>query len=150
MSRARFAVSSDFLSGVTEQAWAGPPPPHPNAYGINEKRFLVSTQFCIRYRMNGMAGGGRRRMVIHPSQVCSDLDEYSPTGSTCFLMATAPGSRGIRVPKKQLIVKATLTKSCIPIHLSVVIWPFYGDWDVACRDHKGPRLDPKAPIWKFY
>jgi len=117
---------------------------------VYDKRHLGTSQIGINLGLNGMAVGGRRRMVIDPGMVCPYLDEYSPPGSTCYLMAVGPGSLGTRVPKKQLIVEATLTESCIPIWLGVFIWPFNGSWDIACRDQKGPRPDSKAPIWKFY
>ena len=86
--------------------------------------------------LNGMAVGGKRRITINPKLISSGL--FVP---------------GVHIDKKELIVEATLTASCVPVLLRAVHLPtsrYMIEREVRCRDHEEPRRSPSDPIWKFY
>ncbi len=117
---------------------------------VYDKQHLASTQVGIRLGLNGMAVGGRRRMVIDRSLVCDTLTDYSDPRATCHLVGPGNNGPGVRVRKEQLLVEATLTESCVPVRLFIAIGSFIGDWEAACREEPSSRIDPDAPIWRFY
>ena len=86
--------------------------------------------------LNGMAVGGKRRFTINPKLVDGNL----------FIA-------GVYVDKKELIIEATLTTSCVPVLLRAIHLPtssYMIEREVGCRDHEDPRRSPSDPTWKFY
>ena len=86
--------------------------------------------------LNGMAVGGKRRFTINPKLIDGNL----------FVA-------GVYVDKKELIVEATLTTSCVPVLLRTIHLPtssYMIEREVGCRDHDEPRRSPSDPIWRFY
>lgn len=63
-----------------------------------------------------------------------------------------PGNSGPRydVLKQKLIVEATLTESCIPVRLWAFVWVIHINKEIYCRTLAEPKLDPTAPIWRYY
>jgi len=81
--------------------------------------------------LNGMAVGGKRRFTVNPKLVDGNL----------FI-------RGVYVDKKELIVEATLTASCVPVLLRVVHMTagrYFIDREVGCRATTNPVAAPVIP-----
>ena len=103
---------------------------------------LANTHYGIQLGLNGMAVGGRRRLVVERRSVCTNLSEEVGPRASCFLIRPEPsGQGGLRVRKETLVVDATLTESCIPIHFrairaagSYVIFK-----EIGCRDSETPK-----------
>ncbi|MDH5640063.1 MAG: hypothetical protein OEY28_02130 [Nitrospira sp.] len=106
---------------------------------------LPIVQKGVYLGLNGMAIGGKRKIVIDPSLVCTHLGEQANPKATCEL------NRGTYVRKEQLVVEATLTESCIP---QVVVMPSIASGgrakEVGCRRSDSPQRQPNDPIWKLY
>lgn len=105
--------------------------------------------------LNGMAVGGKRRMIIAPNLVCyahgtvgQSVSQGADPNISCRLVRRYLKNGGIiNVRKEKLIVDATLTDSCIPVFLDVV-YLYRGEF--RCRTGETPRRDPATPIWHFY
>ncbi len=115
---------------------------------VHARGMLSLQQDGIILGLNGMAVGGKRRMIIAPNLVCYQgaVGESTSKGAdprvTCSLLA---GSIKTKVRKETLVVEATLTASCIPGY-SVGI----SKQEVRCRDSEVPRREPGDPIWRAY
>lgn len=115
---------------------------------MHERGMLSLQQDGIILGLNGMAVGGKRRMIVAPNLVCYEgaVGESTSMGAnpnvTCSVLT---GGIKIKVRKETLIVETTLTASCIPGY-SVGI----SKQEVRCRDSDVPRHDPSAPIWRVY
>ena len=99
--------------------------------------------------INGMAVGGKRRLVIDPKLVCGDT---GPNTSCGLIKKDIHGQGGAGVRNEQLIVEATLTASCIPVLLRVP-GPgsgYFIEREIRCRDADLPKREPNAPIWNVY
>lgn len=111
----------------------------------NDAGLLPLSQRGIHLGLNGMAIGGQRRITIHPSLVCDHLGANGNPNATCLF------NQGVRVRKQELIVEATLTKSCIP---QVVVLPSIASGgrakEVGCRRSDTPQRQPDDPIWRLY
>lgn len=106
---------------------------------IQESGLLSLEQIGIMLGINGMAVGGRRRITVPPNLVCGRSSTDTPKPNVeCSLVQHRSAVR-----KERLIVEATLTASCVPVHSRV-----FGE--VGCRSHDSPQRDPDAPIWRFY
>jgi len=91
--------------------------------------------------INGMAVGGKRRIIIQPDLVTSGL-----------LVQGRQGKNRVGVREEKLIVEATLTASCVPVLLRVA-GPgsgYFIEREIRCRDADLPQRDPSAPIWHVY
>ena len=112
---------------------------------INESGAIaLGQQGGLLAGLNGMAVGGKRRIVISPKLVCEEygVEEASPYKS-CLLVIGKKANVSTR--KELLIVEATLTASCIPV--------FRGSRqadEIGCRNSETPQRDPSSPIWRFY
>ncbi len=111
---------------------------------ITERDQLGFGQHGIRLGLNGMAIGGRRRIIVDRQLVCSDERDEPNANITCLLVG------GTKVRKERLIVEATLTQSCIPIQLIAGVLFAQIDTDIWCRTLETPRLNSTDPIWHFY
>ena len=77
-----------------------------------EDRFMLNftRQGGIQLGLNGMAVGGKRRIIIDQELVCEGPD------SGCYLLRPERQFvNEIGISKKALIVEATLTESCAPV-----------------------------------
>ena len=104
--------------------------------------------------LNGMAVGGKRRMVIAPNLVCypgavgESTSEGADPNTSCTLVQRNWKEGGLnKVRKETLMVEATLTASCIPGFSGI---PRVLRWESRCRDSEVPRRDPGDPIWRAY
>ena len=122
---------------------------------VHERGMLSLRQEGIYLGLNGMAVGGKRRMVIAPNLVCFQgaVGESTANGAnprqTCTLVATEgrlEEGQSNKVRKETLIVEATLTAACIP---SIAGIPRVFTWET-CRDSAMPRREPSDPIWRAY
>lgn len=122
---------------------------------VHERGMMSLQQEGIFLGLNGMAVGGKRRMVIAPNLVCYQgaVGESTAKGAdprvTCTLVATEgrlEKNQSNKVRKETLIVEATLTASCIP---SIAGIPRVFTWET-CRDSDRPRREPGDPIWRAY
>ena len=118
--------------------------------GVYDTQHLAGSQEGIRLGLNGMAVGGKRRITIDRSLVCTALPEHADPRAACDLIGPGNSGKPILVRKEPLVVEATLTESCVPIRLAIAVWPIAIDKTIACRAQDLPRLDPSAPIWRFY
>lgn len=120
---------------------------------IRERGLLSTQQEGIMLGLNGMAVGGKRRIVVPPNMVCYDgravgqsLDKGEDPRGTCLLVHSGvKGKDGTKVRKVPLTIEATLTDSCIPGSFRILI--YLGN---RCRDSELPERDPTDPIWRFY
>ena len=114
--------------------------------GILDAHALIG-QPGIELGLNGMAVGGKRRIIVDRRLVCDALQEDSDPQARCNLVGY-----GYRHPvrKDKLIVEATLVDACIPVKLEANIWYIGVNMDIWCRDEDTPQLDPTLPIWHFY
>jgi hypothetical protein len=122
---------------------------------VHERGMLSLQQEGIYLGLNGMAVGGKRRMVIAPNLVCYQgaVGESTSKGAdprvTCNLVAGEGFLKKYEpnnVRKETLIVEATLTASCIPGRAGI---PRVLTWET-CRDSDMPRREPSDPIWRAY
>ncbi len=104
--------------------------------------------------LNGMAVGGKRRIIVLPNLVCYEgavgesVSQGAVPNTSCRLVRRYLKNGGIvNVRKEKLIIGATLTDSCIPVFLDVV-YLYRGDF--RCRNTDSPRRDPAAPTWHIY
>jgi hypothetical protein len=114
-----------------------------------DERLLGGTQTGILIGLNGMAVGGKRRMTIDRSKVCSTLKMDADPRAECILVGRSR-IKGSLVRKEALIVEATLTESCIPVVIRGYILKYGFYWEVTCRAQSEPRLDLSLPISHFY
>jgi len=118
---------------------------------IRDSRLLLWTEKGIDLGLNGMAVGGRRRITIDRSLVCTHIPEGDPLRTQCKLIGSTFKDEVI-VRKQDLIVEATLTESCNP----VIVWRalyIFGDYMInlqACREEPLPQITPGTPIWHYY
>jgi hypothetical protein len=120
---------------------------------VHERGILSLQQEGLILGLNGMAVGGKRRMVIAPNLVCYEgaVGESTAKGADprvhCYLVV-GHDEVLIEVRKETLIVEATLTASCIPgfIGNPRVI----GRIEIRCRDSKLPRREPGDTVWSAY
>lgn len=123
-----------------------------------EPSMLSLEQEGVMLGLNGMAVGGKRRIVVSPNLVCyngrtvgQSLDKGADPKKTCGLILPIRSDKGIyeggaAVRKESLVVEATLTASCRPVFPR--IGPFYiGE---RCRDSDAPKRESGDPIWRFY
>ena len=110
---------------------------------VGKNGVLAYQQRGIMLGLNGMAVGGKRRIIIHPKLVCEGYgaEEPNPKISCSFVI----GSASVR--KEKLIVEATLTASCTPIFLYI---PLLYSSEVWCRDSQDPTRSSNDPIWRMY
>lgn len=121
---------------------------------IRERGLLSTQQEGIMLGLNGMAVGGKRRIVVPPNMVCYDgravgqsLDKGEDPRSTCMLVHSgAKGKDGTEVRKLPLILEATLTAACRPVFLHLGLFGL----GQGCRDADLPIQAPGDPIWRFY
>jgi len=118
---------------------------------IHEHGMLSLQQDGIILGLNGMAVGGKRRIVIAPNVVCFQAGGVgqSPDNPVnprvhCDLIQGEKGILDVR--KETLIVEATLTASCIPGRAGI---PRVFEWET-CRNSDMPRREPSDPIWRAY
>ncbi|TKB65643.1 MAG: hypothetical protein E8D47_08195 [Nitrospira sp.] len=118
---------------------------------VRERGLLSTQQLGIVWGLNGMAVGGKRRIVVSPNLVCYEgavgesLDKGANPNGRCGLVY---GERDlVKVRKEQLTVEATLTASCTPIFLRI---PLIYSGQFRCRDSDAPKRKSGDPIWRFY
>ena len=119
--------------------------------GIYDERLLTSVQEGIRLGLNGMTVGGKRRITVDRSMVCTNLKINADPGATCHLVGYDDFRNSVR--KEKLLVEATLTESCLPVMLKVFeVQPgrYVINRVVGCRDSDAPKIDPTLPTWYFY
>ncbi len=82
--------------------------------GVAENGMLSTWQRGLMLGLNGMAVGGKRRIIIHPKLVCEEAsaEEANPKVSCTLVRYNRKIERPIEVRKEKLIVEATLTDSC--------------------------------------
>ena len=121
---------------------------------IRERGLLSSQQEGIVLGLNGMAVGGKRRIVIPANMVCynglavgQSLDKGADPRKHCGLIIPPQNELGAAVRKEALTVEATLTASCTPIFLQIPL--LYGG-EFRCRDSDAPKRETSDPIWRFY
>jgi hypothetical protein len=120
---------------------------------VRERGLLSTQQLGIVWGLNGMAVGGKRRIVVSPNLVCYEgavgesLDKGADPNVKCGLIIPIRGEIGARVRKESLIVEATITASCSPILLRI---PLIYSGQFRCRDSEHPKREPGDPIWRFY
>ena len=117
--------------------------------GLYDERLLNGTSNPgIRLGLNGMAVGGKRRITVDRKLVCESMPDSFPPEAKC--LAVDIPLHGAEVMKQQLIVEATLTGSCIPVRLWAFVWVININKEIYCRTFAEPKLDPTAPIWRYY
>jgi hypothetical protein len=100
--------------------------------------------------LNGMAVGGRRRITIDRSLICTHLPQDADPRAVCDLIAPDQHGRhrGPDVRKETLTVEATLTESCKPILFRAI--SMNGNYLIKkltdCKSADQPRLDSSAPV----
>jgi hypothetical protein len=94
---------------------------HNTRYPRSDRGMLAMNQIGIRLGLNGMAIGGRRRIIIDPTLACGNPRHKVNPDATCNLTLWNRNREGASlVHEKKLLVEATLTASCIP---QVIIVP---------------------------
>jgi hypothetical protein len=118
-----------------------------------EPHMLSLSQEGIVLGLNGMAVGGKRRIVVPANMVCyngrsvgDSLDKGENPGRYCGLTLPYESKGGAATFKKALIVEATLTDSCRPVFPRVLGF-YIGE---RCRDSDAPKREASDPIWRFY
>ena len=114
---------------------------------IMEPRHLSMPHDGIELGLNGMAVGGKRRIIIEPEVVCQ-----RPEVQGCPLLFDKFGHNGLGVRRERLIVEATLTESCAPTIFQAlnVNGTHFIQKQVWCRSLETPRIDPTVPPWHVY
>ena len=111
--------------------------------------YIGPNQRGIRLGLNGMAIGGRRRITVDRSLVCTDLPDQVDPRAKCLLLGDSEIPERM-VRKENLIVEANLTQACIPVKLETNIWYFGFNIDIRCREEDTPHRGASDPIWRFY
>jgi hypothetical protein len=117
-----------------------------------ERGLLSLNQTGIVLGLNGMAVGGRRRIIIAPNLVCysggskDSLNKGEDPRRYCGLIIPPKNELGAAVRKESLTVEATLIASCRPIFMHLGPSPL----PTLCRDSDLPTREPDDPIWRFY
>ncbi len=109
---------------------------------ITEAGLLSFGQTGILSGINGMAVGGKRRIIIEAELVSSGL-----------LVQGCRPHENVGVRKEKLIVEATLTASCIPVLLRAIKLPtsrYMIEREVWCNSSSEPQRSPSDPIWHLY
>lgn len=119
------------------------------ATGLYDYRAMSSDQPGILLGLNGMAVGGRRRIIVDSRMVCAGIEADAPPTARCHLVGPGNTKEGALVRKNKLIVEATLTEACVPFMVQGFVWRFRVHWEF-CLDKDEPRLIPGAPLWQFY
>jgi len=121
---------------------------------VRERGLLSTQQLGIVWGLNGMAVGGKRRIVVSPNLVCYEgavgesLDKGADPNANCLLVHSGVrGKDGVEVRKQPLTIDATLTASCTPIFLRI---PLIYSGQFRCRDSDAPKRESGDPIWRFY
>lgn len=114
--------------------------------GILDDHALIG-QPGIELGLNGMAVGGKRRIIVDRQLICDALPENGDPMARCNLVGY-----GYRHPvrKDKLIIEATLEAACIPVKLETNVWYIGVNMDVWCRNEDLPIRNPADPIWKIY
>ena len=112
---------------------------------MEDPNYLSFFQRGIMLGLHGMAIGGKRRITIDASQVCTNVQGGANPKISCNLT-----NRGFAVRKEQLIVEATLTESCIPVGTVMSSALGRKTKETDCRRSDLPQRDPSAPIWRVY
>ena len=114
---------------------------------IMEPHHLHSSQGGIELGLNGMAVGGKRRIIIEPEVVCQN-----PKDEGCLLLSDKFGHNPTLVRRERLTVEATLTESCAPVIFQAlaVNGTHFIQKQVWCRNLDTPRIDPTVPPWHVY
>lgn len=116
-----------------------------------EPNMLSLSQEGVMLGLNGMAVGGKRRIVVPANMVCyngravgASLDKGADPSATCGLVY---GKKKLfEVRKVPLIVEATLTASCRPVFPRILGF-YIGE---RCRDSDNPVRYSTDRIWRFY
>lgn len=109
-----------------------------------ERELLPLFQRGILLSLNGMAIGDKRRILVDPGLVCTQIGGEANPEASCRLI------EGVTVRKEQLIVEATLTESCIPVGTVMSSALGHKTKETGCRRTDFPQRDPSAPIWHIY
>ena len=117
--------------------------------GLYDERHLSNGQPGIKLGLNGMAVGGKRRITVDRKLVCSHIPDDAPPLAKCLVVGRS-SIHGSEVLKQRLIVEATLTESCIPVRFRGFIWILRTSKEIYCRTLDEPKVDPAAPIWRYY
>lgn len=103
-------------------------------------------QAGIQLGLNGMAVGGKRRIMVDRDLVCGYTD-----GGCYLLRPEREFVNEIPVHKKALVVEATLTESCVPVRFR---WRDSGgflklvDVSAGCRTKSEPKVG--GSDWHIY
>lgn len=117
--------------------------------GLYDERLLNGTSNPgVRLGLNGMAVGGKRRITVDKTLICESMPDNAPSEAKCLIVGIP--LHGASTLKQKLIVEATLTESCIPVKLFAFAWIIRINKEVYCRTLNEPKLDPTAPIWRYY
>jgi len=111
--------------------------------------YIGPNQRGIRLGLNGMAVGGRRRITVDRSLVCTNLPDQVDSRAGCLLLGDSEIPERM-VRKETLVVEANLTQACIPVKLEANIWYIGLNIDIRCREEDTPARKPSDPIWHFY
>jgi hypothetical protein len=131
--------------GMEETVWIHNSPSEPNMFSLSQQGIILG--------LNGMAVGGKRRIIVPPNLVCysgsvgDSIEKGASPHSTCMLVHSgARGKDGAQVRKLPLTVDATLIAACRPVFLHL------GSFSLGrrCRDSELPKREPSDSIWRFY
>lgn len=117
-----------------------------------EPHMLSLEQTGIVLGLNGMAVGGKRRIVVPPNLICysgsvgQSLDMGANPSATCGLILPWNYKGGAAVRKVELVVEASLTASCRPVFPRILGF-YIGE---RCRDSDNPVRYSTDRIWRFY
>lgn len=115
---------------------------------LYDPQLLTPIHPGIRHGLNGMAVGGKRRITVDRKLVCEGIPDDASPQAKCLVVGIP--LNGAEVMKQKLLVEATLTGSCIPMRFRGFIWIFRTSKEIYCRTLAEPKLDPAAPIWRYY